>query len=68
MYKRVIFGDVTNDVVADLKDINQRETFILSALAIAVLLFGLYPAPLFDAMHPTLEHLFEQMMQTKLNP
>ena len=68
MYKRVIFGDVTNDVVADLKDINQRETFILAALAIAVLLFGLYPAPLFDAMHPTLEHLFEQMMQTKLNP
>ena len=68
MYKRVIFGDVTSDVVADLKDINQREAFILAMLAIAVLLFGLYPAPLFDAMHPTLEHLFEQMMQTKLIP
>jgi NADH-quinone oxidoreductase subunit M len=68
MYKRVIFGDVSNDAVADLKDINQRETFILAALAIAVMLFGLYPAPLFDAMHPTLEHLFEQMLQTKLNP
>jgi len=65
MYKRVIFGDVANDNIAELKDINQREIFIFSALAIAVLLFGLYPAPLFDAMHPTLEHLFEQLLQTK---
>jgi NADH-quinone oxidoreductase subunit M len=66
MYKRVIFGDVANDNIKHLKDINSRETFIFSVLAIAVLLFGLYPAPLFDAMHPTLEHLFEQMLQTKL--
>jgi NADH-quinone oxidoreductase subunit M len=66
MYKRVIFGEVANDNVKHLKDINSRETFILSMLAIAVLIFGLYPAPLFDAMHPTLEHLFEQMLQTKV--
>lgn len=65
MYKRVIFGDVANDNVAQLKDINSRETFILAMLAIAVLLFGLYPAPLFDAMHPTMEHLFGQMLQSK---
>jgi len=66
MYKRVIFGEVANDNVKHLKDINSRETFILSMLAIAVLIFGVYPAPLFDAMHPTLEHLFEQMLQTKV--
>ena len=65
MYKRVIFGEVANDNVKHLKDINSRETFILSMLAIAVLIFGVYPAPLFDAMHPTMEHLFEQMLQTK---
>jgi len=65
MYKRVIFGDVANDNVKYLKDINSRETFILSMLAIAVLIFGIYPAPLFDAMHPTMEHLFEQMLQTR---
>ena len=65
MYKRVIFGDVANDNVAELKDINSREALILSMLAIAVLLFGVYPAPLFDAMHPTLENLFQHMMQTR---
>ncbi len=66
MYKRVIFGDIANDNVKHLKDINSRETFILSMLAIVVLIFGIYPAPLFDAMHPTLEHLFEQMLQSKV--
>jgi NADH-quinone oxidoreductase subunit M len=66
MYKRVIFGDIANDNVKYLKDINSRETFILSMLVIVVLVFGIYPAPLFDAMHPTLEHLFEQMLQSKV--
>ena len=66
MYKRVIFGEIANDNVKHLKDINSRETFILSMLAIAVLVLGLYPAPLFDAMHPTLEHLFEQMLHSKI--
>ncbi|RKZ49327.1 MAG: NADH-quinone oxidoreductase subunit M [Gammaproteobacteria bacterium] len=66
MYKRVIFGEVANDNVKHLKDINSRETFILSMLVIVVLVFGIYPAPLFDAMHPTLEHLFGQMLQSKV--
>jgi len=66
LYKRVIFGDIANDNVAELKDINSRETFILSMLAIAVLIFGLYPGPLFEAMHPTLENLFEHIIQSKV--
>ncbi|MEX2353672.1 MAG: NADH-quinone oxidoreductase subunit M [Gammaproteobacteria bacterium] len=65
MYKRVIFGDVANDDVAELKDINSRETFFLVVLAIAVLLFGIWPAPIFDMMHPTFEHLFNHVMQSK---
>jgi NADH-quinone oxidoreductase subunit M len=66
MYKRVIFGDVANDNIAELKDINARETFILAVLALAVLLFGLWPAPLFEVMHPTLTHLFEHIMRSKI--
>ncbi|OGT65840.1 MAG: NADH-quinone oxidoreductase subunit M [Gammaproteobacteria bacterium RIFCSPLOWO2_02_47_7] len=66
LYKRVIFGDVANDNVAELKDINSRETLILALLAVAVLLFGLWPAPLFEIMHPTLAHLFEHVLQSKV--
>jgi len=65
MYKRVIFGEVANEHVAELKDISPREGLILWALAIVVLLFGLWPAPIFEMMQPTLEHLFEHVIQTK---
>ena len=54
------------DKVAELEDIGMRETIILMMLAIAVLLFGLWPAPLLDVMHPTIEHLFEHVIQPKL--
>ena len=63
MYKRVIFGDVANEEVAELDDINGRETIILGLLAIAVLLFGVWPAPLFEIMEPTMQHLFEHVLQ-----
>ena len=66
MYKRVIYGDIANENVAELKDINAREMFILLALAVVVLLFGVWPAPIFDVMHPTIQHLFQHMLQTKL--
>ncbi len=65
MYKRVIFGDVANDHVAELQDINARETFFLAVLAIAVLVFGIWPAPIFDMMHPSIEYLFNHIMQSK---
>ena len=51
MIKRVVFGEVANDKVAALKDINNREFFILGVLAIAVLWLGLWPAPLLEVMH-----------------
>jgi NADH-quinone oxidoreductase subunit M len=66
MYKRVIYGDIANENVAELKDINSRELIILLALAVVVLLFGVWPAPIFDVMHPTIQHLFEHMLQSKL--
>jgi len=66
MYKRVIYGDIANDNVAELQDIDSRETFILLMLAVVVLLFGLWPAPLLELMHPTIEHLLEQVTLSKL--
>ena len=66
MYKRVMFGDVANDEVAELKDINSREQSILLILAITVLIFGIWPAPLLDAMDASLKHLVLQVMTGKL--
>jgi len=65
MYKRVIFGDVTREEVAELTDINARETLILVLLAIVVLLFGVWPAPVFDVMHASVEQLINHSLQSK---
>ena len=66
LVKRVIFGPVANERVAALTDLNPREFVVLGVLALAVLALGLWPAPLLDAMRPTIEQLVQQMMVTKL--
>lgn len=66
MVKRVVFGDVANEEVAKLNDLNSREFFMLAVLAIIVLVLGLWPAPLIDVMHASVEHLLTQVSQSKL--
>ncbi len=66
MVKRVVFGDVTSDKVAALKDIGAREFLFLALLAVAVLALGLYPAPLVEVMDASVAQLLEQMTRTKL--
>jgi NADH-quinone oxidoreductase subunit M len=66
LVKRVVWGDVANASVAGLKDVNAREFLVLAVLAGAVLLLGLWPAPLLDVMRPTLEQLVQQLMVSKL--
>ena len=68
LVKRVIYGEVANDKVAAMKDLDGREFFVLSALAAAVLLFGLWPAPLLDVMRATTHHLAETLLVSKIVP
>ncbi len=65
MYKRVAFGEIRNPHVAELTDINGRETLILATLAVAVLALGIWPAPLLDTMHVSVDHLLQQVAQSK---
>jgi NADH-quinone oxidoreductase subunit M len=66
MIKRVVYGEIANDNVAALKDLNGREFLVLTILAISVLIVGLWPAPLVDMMSVTIEQLIEQVGHTKL--
>jgi NADH-quinone oxidoreductase subunit M len=66
LVKRVVFGAVANPKVAALEDLNPREFVVLGALAAAVLLVGLWPAPLLKVMQPTIHHLLTQAIATKL--
>jgi NADH-quinone oxidoreductase subunit M len=66
MYKRVIFGAVANEGVAELSDITPREVLVLGLLAAAVLVFGIFPAPLTDVMQTTVNGLLQHVAQSKL--
>ncbi len=66
MVKRVVFGDIANDNVRALEDVNAREFVILATLAIAVLLFGLWPEPLIEVMHASVNNLVAHVSISKL--
>ena len=57
---------MANEGVAKLQDLDGREFGILGALAIGVLLLGLWPAPLLEVMQVTIRHLVEQVMTGKV--
>jgi len=67
MYKRVYFGEITNDHVRTLEDINAREFLMLAVLAVAVLWMGLYPKPFTDVMHVSVTELLKHVATSKLN-
>jgi len=66
MVKRVFWGAVTNPEVSTLSDVNAREFSILAVLAVAVIAMGIYPQPVIDVMHVSIEHLLNQALASKL--
>lgn len=66
MYKRVFFGPVVNKEVAELKDSNCLEIFVFILLAAAILFIGFWPKPLLDVFQPSVGHLLDLSLQSKL--
>lgn len=68
LVKRVVFGQSmhTGEKAAALKELDKRELLVLLLLAAAVLALGLYPAPLLDITHASVEELLQQMTHSKL--
>jgi NADH-quinone oxidoreductase subunit M len=66
MIKRVVYGEITNEKVKALVDVNGREKVVLGVLAVCVLGLGIYPMPLLEVMHSTVENLLEHAAVSKL--
>ena len=66
MYKRVIFGEITNPEVKEMKDINAREFAVLAILAVAVLGMGLWPQPFIEVIHQAANDLISHVAQSKI--
>ncbi len=65
MVKRVILGEVANDKVAALSDINRREFWMLASLAVFVLLLGVFPGLVASVMHASVENLVQHISISK---
>ena len=66
MYKRVVFGAVTNPRVNEMKDVSAREFSFLAVLAVLVLSMGLYPKPYTEVMHTSVNNLLAHVAISKL--
>lgn len=66
MYKRVIFGPITNNKVAKLNDLDGFEISAYVLLALMVIAMGVYPKPMIDYVHQTVSHTLVQADQSKL--
>jgi NADH-quinone oxidoreductase subunit M len=66
MYKRVIFGAIANEKVAQLRDLSGFELSAYLLLALMVIAMGVYPKPMLDYVHQTVSHTLAQADKSKL--
>ena len=57
LYKRIIFGEISNSDVNKLVDLNKSELVVLSVLALVTIIFGFYPDPLLSTTSTSVEVL-----------
>ena len=62
----MVYGKVGNEKVAGLSDMNRREFLMMAILAAAGLGMGLYPAPVIDVMHASVDHLLQHITESKV--
>ena len=59
LYRRIVFGEITNSKVKKLVDLNTTEIVILSILAFISILFGFYPDPLISSTSTSVQVLID---------
>jgi NADH-quinone oxidoreductase subunit M len=57
LYRRVVFGEITNPALADITDLDWREVAIFAPLIAATLYLGVYPAAVFDVTQASVDSL-----------
>ena len=57
LYRRVIFGKITNPEIKEITDLNKTEIYIFASLVFLILFFGVYPKPLFNTIDISISNL-----------
>jgi NADH-quinone oxidoreductase subunit M len=69
MYQRVVFGEVKNQKLVGLKDMNAREIFVLAPIFILIVWIGIYPGTFLKVSDRSTAKVVKQMYNpVKVNP
>ena len=66
LYRRVIFGTIEKPNLKSIMDANRRELSYLVPLVVLTILFGIYPKPILDVLHVSVENLITDYTQAQL--
>ena len=61
MYQRVVFGEVKNPKLNELKDMNKREILVLLPIFVFIIWIGIYPSTFLKVSHKTTSKIIEQV-------
>lgn len=61
MIQKVFFGN-TNTLTADATDIKFNEKLVLALLVVLIILIGVFPKPMIDMTHGTVDAIFSKMI------
>ena len=61
LYRRVVFGEITNPHVADMKDLTAREYFYFVPLMLGVIWLGVHPTMISRAISPAVARTLKQI-------
>ena len=59
LYKRVVFGKLSNEELKKMPDLDNSEYLILLILAVPTLFFGFYPEPLINTIEVSVNDLID---------
>jgi NADH-quinone oxidoreductase subunit M len=60
LYRRVVFGALEKESLRAIADLSRREKIVLYPLAVLVVVFGVWPAPVLDATSASVDALVKQ--------
>ena len=61
LYRRVVFGKITNEKIQKLTDLNKNEYLILTPLLIMTIVLGFYPALILDLISSSVDKVSSNM-------
>ena len=65
MFRRVIFGPLTNPENEKFQDLNARELCLIAPVLALILLMGLYPQPFLSRMKPSVDLALKRIVASQ---